>query len=236
MYTVSNGPAQLPFFPLSTGWGRCSCSFFPSSIANVWITIGYSYFFNVMIIFKVFVVMIAHSLVSGKTWSVSVRLGARWAFVLLYYWFSSAVMLYKITMPAKDLFTLGAWPSFFFMNILAVSLYHLSRRKHFTTLRTRILPSFVHVKVVSFCITFLRKTFIASRVFAWNAGGRPFFRHLRQYRRCYHASEMRFIYMPCSRDIRTWRFLKPWWAQKYGDKMMMWGWFSFIIISAIILL
>ena len=159
-----------------------SCSFFPSSIANVWITISHSYYFYVMIIFKVFAVMIAHSLVSGKTRSVSVRLRAKWALVLLYYWFSSAVMLYKITMPTKNLFALGARPTFFFMNILAVSLHHLSRRKHFTTLRTRILPSFVHVKVVSFCITFLRKTFVASGIFAWNSGGRSFFRHGRPYR------------------------------------------------------
>ena len=176
--------------------------------------------------------MIAHSLVSGKTWSVSVRLGARWAFVLLYYWFSSAVMLYKITMPAKDLFTLGAWPSFFFMNILAVSLYHLSRRKHFTTLRTRIFASFVHVKVVSFCITFLRKTFVASGIFAWNSGGRSFFRHGRPYRWCYHATETGYIHMPCCRDIRTWSFLKPW-AQKHDVDKMLCVLFFFLLLFII---
>ena len=108
MYTFSTSSAQLPIFPLLTSWRRCSCSFFPSSIANVWITISHGYYFYVMIIFKVFAVMIAHSLVSGKTRSVSVRLRAKWALVLLYYGFSSAVMLYKITMPAKDFFTLGA--------------------------------------------------------------------------------------------------------------------------------
>ena len=100
-------------------------------------------------------------------------------------------------------FHTGCMTIVFFMNILAVSLYHLSRRKHFTTLRTRIFASFVHVKVVSFCITFLRKLLLHP---GYSHGTRVAGRFLDMVDRtddAISATETGYIHMPCCRDIRT---------------------------------